>query len=629
MFRIYGLDVGKGVPNRDEQVRSTHPEDRARNRDAIETAIRNKAGFVLDYRKVIADGTVHYLHSIGHPRLDKTGALVEYAGTVVDVTERKRAEQRLLVQYRVSRILAEAATLDEATPEILQAVCECLGWDSGSLWRIDGEAGVLRHVERWHAPSVVAPQFDAAIRLSTFRPGSGIPGRAWASRAPIFIPDIAQDPEARYRDAAALEGLHAALAFPILLGSEVLGVMGFVSRNVWRPDQDLLDVMATLGSQIGQFAKRTAAVDELQLRVSMLQNIPVAAWSVMPDGTPEIVNQVWNEYLGQNPDYVSSNAEACMDPLHAEDRERASRGYWDGICSGLGFTMEARFLRACDATYRWHLIRAVPVRDAEGNILRFVGTATDVHDWRQAQEALRNTQTEFAHVTRVMTMGELTASIAHEVNQPLGAIVTSAAAGARWLATKPPQLDKARRALERIANDGKRAAEVIRRIRALMKRQAPRKEWLDINDTIREVIELAQYQLRRSEILVETRLGHDLPVVRCDRVQLQQVLLNLIINAIEAMSGIKERPRELTIVSTSDGPDAVSIEVRDSGTGLDPKDAPHLFEPFYTTKTEGLGIGLSISRSILEAHGGRLSAAANAPHGTVFLFSLPVNEPAQ
>jgi PAS domain S-box-containing protein len=628
MFRIYGLDVGKEAPNRDEQVRSTHPEDRGRNQDAIETAIRNKAGFVLDYRNLFADGTVRDLHSIGHPLLDKTGALVEYVGTVVDVTERKRAEQRLLVQYRVSRILAEAATPDEATPKILQAVCECLGWDSGSLWRIDREAGVLRHAERWHAPSVAAPQFDAAIRSSTFRPGSGIPGRAWASRTPILVPDIAEDPEARHRDAAAREGLHAALAFPILLGSEVLGVMGFLSRNVWRPDQDLLDVMATLGRQIGQFAKRAAAVDELQLRVSMLQNIPVAAWSVMPDGTPEIVNQVWNEYLGQNSDYVNSDAEACMDPLHAEDRERISRGYWDGIRSGLGFTLEARFLRARDATYRWHLIRAVPVRDAEGIILRFVGTATDVHDWRQAQEALRNTQTEFAHMTRVMTMGELTASIAHEVNQPLGAIVTSAAAGARWLATKPPQTDKARRALERIANDGKRAAEVIRRIRALMKRQAPRKEWLDIKETILEVIELAQYQLRRSEILIETRLAHDLPLVRCDRVQLQQVLLNLIINAIEAMSGINERPRELTIVSTSDGLDAVSIEVRDSGAGLDPEDAPHLFEPFYTTKAEGLGIGLSITRSILEAHGGRLSVAANTPHGAVFCFSLPVNEPA-
>jgi PAS domain S-box-containing protein len=433
----------------------------------------------------------------------------------------------------------------------------------------------------------------------------------------------------RRADIATRQVLRAAIAFPILLGCDVLGVIGFISRDVSQPDRDLLVMLANIGSQIGQFTKRMAAVDELQLRVSMLQHIPVAAWSLMPDGTPDIVNRLWYEYTGQTPEYVNSHPGAWMATLHADDREGASRSYWDGIRSGRGFTMEARFLRARDGAYRWHLNRAVPVRSTNGNILRFVGTSTDVHDLRHAQEALRNTQAEFAHMTRVMTMGELTASIAHEVNQPLGAIVTGAGACARWLATKPPKMDKARRALERIANDAKRAGDVIKRIRALMKRQAPRKEWLDINETILEVIALAQYQLRRSEVLLETRLGHDLPLVRGDRVQLQQVLLNLIINAIEAMSGIKERPRELTIGSAADGPDAVSVEVRDSGTGLDPEQAPHLFEAFYTTKAEGLGIGLSISRSIVEAHGGDLSAAANVPHGTVFRFSLPVNEPVE
>jgi PAS domain S-box-containing protein len=629
MFRIYGMGARRNSPpTYDEQLRLTHPEDRDRSREAFEIAIRDRAEMSLDSRKVMADGTVKYIHTIGHPVFDKTGALVEYVGTVVDVTERKRAEQRLLAQYRVTRILADAGTVEEATPKILQAMCECLGWDLGAVWRIDPNARVLRCAELWRTSSVEAAQFEVVTRKSTFRSGSGLPGRVWETRAPAYIPDVGHDVAFRRVDIAARQVLRAAIAFPILLGCDVLGVMGFISRDVSQPDQDLLVMLANVGSQIGQLSRRTAAVDELQLRVSMLQNIPVAAWSVMPDGTPDIVNQLWYEYTGQTPEYVNSHPEAWMVTLHPEDRESASQSYWEGIRSGRGFTMEARFLRARDGTYRWHLNRAVPVRDAEGKVVRFVGTSTDVHDWRQAQEALRNTQTEFAHMTRVMTMGELTASIAHEVNQPLGAIVTSAAAGSRWLATKPPQMDKARRALERIANDGKRAAEVIRRIRALMKRQAPRKEWLDINETILEVIALAQYQLRRSEILLETHLGHDLPPVRGDRVQLQQVLLNLIINAIEAMSGIKERPHELTIVSASDGPDAVSVEVRDSGTGLDPEHAPHLFEPFYTTKAEGLGVGLSISRSIVEAHGGRLSAAANAPQGTVFLFSLPVNEPA-
>jgi PAS domain S-box-containing protein len=348
----------------------------------------------------------------------------------------------------------------------------------------------------------------------------------------------------------------------------------------------------------------------------------------LPDGTSDIVNQLWFEYTGQTPEYVNSHPEAWMATVHTEDRERAARIYWDGIRSGSGFTMEARFLRARDGAYRWHLNRCVPVRDAEGNILRFVGTSTDVHDWRQAQEALRNTQAEFAHMTRVMTMGELTASIAHEVNQPLGAMVTSAAAGERWLAAKPPQLQKARRALNRIVNDGTRAGQVIKRIRALMKRQSPQKDWLDINEAILEVIAITQHQLRRNDIVLETRLGEGLPLVRGDRVQVQQVLLNLIVNAIEAMSGIDERRRELTIVSGADGPEAVAVEVRDSGMGLDPERAAHLFEPFYTTKAEGLGIGLSISHTIVvEAHGGQLSAAANAPHGAIFRFSLPVDEP--
>ena len=626
-YRLFGLDPKRGrLPEFEEIRQLLHPEDRGWVLEELAQVLRDKAEYKQDYRIKLPDGTVRHLHSIGHPVFDKTGEGVEYFGTVLDVTERRCAEQRLLAQHRVARILAEAATVEEATPKILQAICESLKWELGAVWGMDATAGVLRCTEVWRAPSAEATQFEIVTRNSTFRSGSGLPGRVWATGKPAYIADVGHDLALPHPDSAASRVSRAAIAVPILLGCGVVGVIGFISRDLSQPDQDLLVVLATIGSQIGQFVKRTAAVDELQLRVNMLQHIPVSAWSVMPDGTPDIVNELWFEYTGQTPEYVNSHPEAWMATLHPEDRVRAARIYWDGIRSGKGFTMEARLLRARDGMYRWHLNRAVPVRDAEGNILRLVGTSTDVHDWRQAQEALRNTQAEFAHMTRVMTMGELTASIAHEVNQPLGAIVTSAAAGARWLATKPPQMDKARRALERIANDGKRAAEVIRRIRALMKRQAPRKEWLDINETILEVIALAQHQLRQSEILVETRLGHDLPLVYCDRVQLQQVLLNLIVNAIEAMNGVEGRRRELTIVSAADGAEAVAVEVRDSGTGLDPEHAAHLFEPFYTTKAEGLGIGLSISRSIVEAHGGQLSVAANAPRGAVFRVSLPVNE---
>ena len=628
MFRIFGVEAGNGPPSRDEQVLRTHPEDRARNFEAIAAGIRDKASWTLNYRHIMNDGTLRYIHSVGHPVLDESGALIEFFGTAVDVTERRHAEQRRLVQYRVTRILADVASVEEATPKILRALGESLGWDLGALWRIDPKTQVLSCAESWCTPGEEAAQFEAVVRKSVFRRGSGLPGRVWETQIPEFIPDAGQDVAYRRMGFASRQVSRAAIAFPILSGREVIGVVGFFSHEVAPPDQELLVVLANIGSQIGQFVKRTAAVEELRLRVSMLQNIPVAAWSVMPDGTPDIVNDLWYEFTGQTSEYVHSHPDAWMSTIHTEDRDRASRIYWDGVRTGRGFTMEARFLRARDGTYRWHLNRAVPVRDTQGNLLRIVGTSTDVHDWRQAQEALRNTHAEFVHMTRVMTMGELTASIAHEVNQPLGAIVTSAAAGARWLTTTPPQITKARRAFDRIANDGRRAAEVIRRIRALMKRQAPRKEWLDINETIREVLALSQYQLRRSEVLVETRLSPEMRFIRGDKVQLQQVLLNLILNAIEAMSGVKERPRQLTIVSIQQEPATVSVQVHDTGSGLDPEHAPHLFEPFYTTKSEGLGIGLSISRSILEAHGGQLSAEANTPCGTIFRFSLPVDEPA-
>jgi PAS domain S-box-containing protein len=627
-YRLFGLDPGRpsGPPQFEETRQLIHPEDRERVFEEVAQVLRDKTEHKHDFRIALPDGTMRHLRSIGHPVLDQAGDLVEYFGTLLDVTERTCAEQRLLAQHRVARILAEVTTVGEATPRILQAVCECMGWHVGVWWRIDWEGKALRCAEMWRAPWVEAGQFEAVTRTSAFRLGSGLPGRVWASRTPVYNRNVVHDPEF-YADIAARQGLHAAYALPVLLGSEVLGVMGFFSRDVWQEDQHVLDMMATIGSQIGQFTERAVAVDELQLRVSMLQHIPVAAWSVMPDGTSDIVNQLWFEYTGQTPEYVNSHPEAWMAALHPEDRERAAAIYWDGIRSGLGFTMEARLLRARDGTYRWHLYRAVAVRDSEGYILRFVGTSTDVHDWRQAQEELRNMQSELAHTTRVLTMGELTASIAHEVNQPLGAMVTSAGACERWLAAEPPQMEKARRALERIVNDGRRAGEVIKRIRALMKRQAPRKDWLDINETVLEVVALAQYQLSRGEILLETRLADGLPRVQADRVQFQQVLLNLVVNAIEAMSGIGQRRRELTIVSGLDGPDAVSIEVRDSGTGLDPERATDLFEPFYTTKVEGIGIGLSISRSIVEAHGGHLSAAANVPHGAVFRFSVPLQEP--
>jgi len=253
-----------------------------------------------------------------------------------------------------------------------------------------------------------------------------------------------------------------------------------------------------------------------------------------------------------------------------------------------------------------------------------VAFVLDLTERKRAAEALRESQEALARANRATTLGMLGASIVHEVNQPLGAIAASAAAGLRWLSAQPPDLDKARRSLERIVNDSRRASGVVGRLRALVKRQEPRKDRVDLNEAILEVLALTDDAVRRNDILVETSLAADLPTVEGDRIQIQQIVLNLVVNAIEAMSAVDGRRRQLAIGSAREDANAVRVEVRDSGPGVDPSHAERLFEAFYTTKAEGMGMGLCISRAIIEAHGGRLWVGPNGSHGAAFCFSLPV-----
>lgn len=373
--------------------------------------------------------------------------------------------------------------------------------------------------------------------------------------------------------------------------------------------------------------EQTAAEDELQLRVSMMQLIPAAVWSVTPDGTPDLVNQGWYEITGQTPEYVHSHPEAWMSTMHPDDAEQAARIYWEGIRSGTGFTMEARFLCARDKTYRWHLNRAVAVRDSAGRIVRFVGTSTDIDDLKKAQEALHDARAELAHVTRAMTMGELMASIGHEINQPLAGILTNANTCMRMLAADEPNVEGARETARRTIRDANRASEVIARLRAVFAKKDTAAEAVDLNEVTREVIALWGADLQRTGTLLITQLASDLPTVIGDRVQLQQVVLNLLSNASDAMQGVDDRPRELLIKSELDGASHVRVTVRDSGLGLDPLDVERIFTAFYTTKPQRIGIGLSVSRSILENHQGRIWATLNDGPGATFTFTIPTTRP--
>ena len=272
----------------------------------------------------------------------------------------------------------------------------------------------------------------------------------------------------------------------------------------------------------------------------------------------------------------------------------------------------------------YHVRTYTPLRSTSNEVNAALVISRDLTEHMLAVEALQKVQAELTHVTRVTTLGELAASVAHEVNQPLAAIVADANASLNWLAAAHPDLESVRGALDAIVRDGHRAGEVIQRIRQLARKGAPRKDAVDLNDVVRDVVPLVRAELRHQDISLMLDLASKLPPVLGDRIQLQQVLLNLVMNAVEAMGTVTGRPRRLIIRSEPDDDDHVSVAVQDTGIGIAANHLDHVFSAFFTTKPGGMGMGLSISRSIIEAHGGRLWTTPNRPHGAVFHFALPV-----
>jgi PAS domain S-box-containing protein len=386
------------------------------------------------------------------------------------------------------------------------------------------------------------------------------------------------------------------------------------------------DELADLGRVFNDTARRlqdlyaTLQQSEDRLRL-VIDTIPAHVWSTRPDGSVDFINRRWLETSGV--DVEDTHAWNLGSTVHPDDLARYVNEWHAALATGQPMESEVR-LRQADRKYRWWLTRNVPLRNDVGNIIKWYGTAIDIEDRKRAEqerERLRQLEADLAHVNRVSMLGELGASLSHELKQPIAAAITNADTCLRWLKRDQPDIEEASEAVTRIVEAGNRAAEIINRLRSFYTKSAPvERELVDVNELIPEMLVLLRSEANRHSLPMRTDLAADLPRVTADRVQLQQVFLNLMLNGIEAMKG---SGGVLTIVSQLDNDDQLLVSISDTGVGLPAEKADQIFNAFFTTKPQGSGMGLAISRSIVESHGGRLWASANSGRGATFHFTLP------
>ena len=461
-------------------------------------------------------------------------------------------------------------------------------------------------------------------------PCAGSCGTAAFRGSPVIVSDIKTDPlweVPEHRASALKHGLRASWSNPVLSSKgKVLGTFCMYYREPRSPSSQDLELIGSATHFVRIAIERDRAEEALRRNEQRLRDvidtIPIITWSMLPNGANDFTSRYWLEYTGVSTE--DSLGDGWRTAFHPADIAEHVEKWAASLATGKPFENEARVQRV-DGEYRWFLHRGVPLRDVNGTILKWYGTAIDIEDRKRAEEErlrLRQLEGDLAHLNRVSMMGELAASLAHDIKQPLTGAVMSADACVRWLRRDPPDMTEAYEAASRIVSNVTRAAEIIDRVQALFKRGAPERELVDVNDIAREMIALLRHTANRNSISIRTELDAGLPATAADRVQLQQVLMNLMLNGIEAM---KDAGGELTLTSSRTEEGHILISVSDSGIGLPAHEAERIYEAFFTTKPQGTGMGLSISRRIIESHGGRLWASNNTRRGATFQFSLPVN----
>ena len=601
-----------------------HPDDLQHTIDALMKAHQTGQAYNVESRHRRADGIYRWFNVLGLPFRDTEGEILYWFHLLIDIDARKRAEAQLAGEKRLLEMVASSCPLTDVLTALCKFVedtssdCYCgvylIDW-SGSKFRIGA------------VPSLPAT-FNNPVDGLAVSPQVGPCGVAALTKTQVIATDLESDPfwqSSAIRPLALAHGIRSHWSTPIYdREGRVLGTFAIFHREPASPtqiQQDLIAQVTHIASIAIERALSEAALKRSEAFLAEAQHlsrIGSFAWRLAKN---EIT---WSEQLYRIFEFdpqVTVTLELIGSRVHPEDLpllrdmiERASSAAGD-------FQYEHRLLMPDNSIKYLHMI-AHGTRNDEGE-LEYIGACQDVTQRQSSEEALAKARSELAHVARVMSLGAFTASIAHEVNQPLSGIITNANTCLRMLAADPPNVDGARETARRTIRDGDRAAAVITRLRALFSKKDATIESVDLNDATREVIALSLSELQRNRVILRSDLADNLPAVAGDRVQLQQVILNLVRNASDAMSGIDDRPRQLLIRTEPDEGGHVRLSVQDAGVGFDPQVMDRLFDSFYTTKDDGMGIGLSVSRSIIASHHGRLWATPNEGPGATFSFSIP------